>query len=289
MNALLNALLSGIITGSLYAIMALGMTIIYGVSRIFNFAHGVIAVAGGYVAWYLLTGLGMGLIPSALIVALVMGGFGWLVYRAFVGSLLRKANWEIATILFTLGFGILLENVLLQVFGPRVKAVAPFFEQAFSLGVFQVSYHDLVLLVAVVAGILLIDFFLKHAKPGMAMRAVAQSLNGAKVVGIDIDKMFGYTFALGFAITGFSGLLLATKYFLNPHVGWEFLSKGFVIVAFGGLGNPLGAILAALILGVLEALVTLYLGSVWVWPVWFVIFAAILILRPQGILGGRQA
>ncbi len=119
------------------------------------------------------------------------------------------------------------------------------------------------------------------------MRSTAQSIPGAKIVGIDIERIFGLTFGLAFAVTGFSGVLLSTKYFLNPHIGWEWMVKGFVIVSFGGLGSTNGAIFAGLILGIVEAMVTLYIGAMWVWPIWFVIFMVVLLIRPQGILGGR--
>jgi branched-chain amino acid transport system permease protein len=124
---------------------------------------------------------------------------------------------------------------------------------------------------------------------GQAMRAVATSVAGARIVGIDIDRIFGATFALAFVLTGISGILLGTKSFMTPHIGWEWMIKGFIIVTFGGLGNILGAIVAAFALGVIEAIVTLYAGTLWIWPAWLATFILTLSLRPQGILGGRTA
>jgi branched-chain amino acid transport system permease protein len=186
-----------------------------------------------------------------------------------------------------LGAGILLENVVLQVFGPRVKSIPLFVEGSLKIGFVQINWHELLLIVIVVASILLLNVFFKYTRMGQAMRAVAQSIPGARVVGIDINRIFSYTFGLAFAVTGFSGILLGTKYFLNPHIGWEWMVKGFVIVTFGGLGSTTGAIYAAVILGVVEALATLYFGAIWVWPIWFVMFMVLLLLRPQGIAGGR--
>jgi len=287
MNSLMNALVSGLISGSLYAIMALGMSIIYGVSHVFNFGHGVIAVMGGYFAWSALTKLGLGIIPSTLVSMVIMAGLGWILYRLAMSRLLKNDNWEFAVVIFTLGLGVLLENILLQFYGPRVKAIDPFFEGALKLGTVQVNWHDLSLMLAVLLSVVLLNLFFTYTRMGQAMLAVAQSLEGARVVGINVDKIFGYTFALAFLVTGFSGVLLSTKYYMTPHIGWDFMSRGFVIVAFGGLGSLSGAVLAALILGIVEGLATLYLGSVWVWPVWFVVFMVILLIRPQGILGGR--
>lgn len=287
MESLLSAIQSGLISGSLYAIMALGLTIIYGVSRVFNFGHGVVALIGGYITWLIVSQSGIGLLPALLISLAALYFFGWFIYRFTVGPLMRKPNWEFSTVLFMLGAGIMLENVILQIFGPRVKAIPPFIEGRLSFGYLQMNWHDVSLIIIVLISVVLLSQFFKRTIIGQAMRAVAQSIPGAKVVGIDIDRIFGYTFGLAFVVTGFSGVLLGTKYFLNPHIGWEWMVKGFVIVCFGGLGSTAGTVYAAFILGIVEAIATLYLGAIWVWPIWFLIFLVILLLRPQGIAGGR--
>lgn len=288
MENFVNALISGLISGSLYAAMALGLTIIYGVSRVFNFGHGVIAVIGAYLTWYLLSALGVPFLPATLLSMAFMALFGWLLYRFTISPLLKKPNWEFSTVLFMLGAGILLENVVLQVFGPRVKSIPLLVEGALKAGFIQINWHELALIAIVVIAVAALSLFFKYSRTGQAMRAVAQSIPGAKVVGIHIEQIFGMTFSLAFVVTGFSGILLSTRYYLNPHIGWEWMVKGFVIVTFGGLGSTGGAVVAALILGLVEAIATLYLGAIWVWPIWFVLFLIVLLLRPQGILGGRM-
>ena len=288
MNSFLNAIISGLISGSLYAATALGLTIIYGVSRVFNFAHGIVAVMGAYLAWTLLSSGGQLNLLLGIVVSLgVMYIFGTLVYRFTINPLMKKPGWDISTVLFLLGGGILLENVLLQIYGPRIKSIPVLVDGSIKFGPIVIQWNDLLLIVIAVFGIVVLNMFFKHTRMGQAMRSTAQSMPGAKVVGIDIEKIFGLTFGLAFAVTGFSGVLLSTKYFLNPHIGWEWMVKGFVIVSFGGLGSTNGAIFAGLILGIVEALVTLYLGAMWVWPIWFAIFLIVLLIRPQGILGGR--
>lgn len=288
MNSFLNAIISGLISGSLYAATALGLTIIYGVSRVFNFAHGIVAVMGAYLAWTLLSSGGQLNLLLGIVVSLgVMYIFGTLVYRFTINPLMKKPGWDISTVLFLLGGGILLENVLLQIYRPRVKSIPVLVDGSIKFGPIVIQWNDLLLIVIAVFGIVVLNMFFKYTRMGQAMRSTAQSMPGAKVVGIDIEKIFGLTFGLAFAVTGFSGVLLSTKYFLNPHIGWEWMVKGFVIVSFGGLGSTNGAIFAGLILGIVEALVTLYLGAMWVWPIWFAIFLIVLLIRPQGILGGR--
>ncbi|MBN2051825.1 MAG: branched-chain amino acid ABC transporter permease [Spirochaetales bacterium] len=288
MESILNALVSGFVSGSLYAIMALGLTIIYGISRVFNFGHGIVAVLGGYLAWTFFTRASLPFVVSLLFMLPVMYLLGWLVYRYAIRGLMKKPNADFSTVLFMLGLGIMLENIILQIFGPRVKAVPELVTGSIMLGAIKIKNHELALMVIVLLGIIVLTQFFKRTRMGQAMRAVAQSIPGAGVVGINIERIFGYTFGLAFMVTGFSGALLASKYFMIPHIGWDWMVKGFVIVAFGGMGSIPGAVVGALVLGMAESFTTLALGAVWVWPVWFIMFLVLLLLRPQGLVGGRN-
>jgi len=267
--------------------MALGLTIIYGVIHVFNFGHGIVAVLGGYFTWLFLTKMGLGLIPSVIVALMIMFFFGLVLFKSTINPLLRTPNWEFSTIIFLLGMGILLENLTLQAFGPRVKNIPTFFEGSLRMGFVRINWHEISLIVIVIIFIVLLNILLKRTWFGQAMRAVAQDMDGAKIVGIDIEKVFGQAFAFATAVTGFSGILLGTKYYMTPHIGWNWMFMGFVIVVLGGLGSATGAVYAAFIMGITEAFVTLYLGAMWVWPIWFVIFVIILLLRPQGLAGGR--
>jgi len=284
---LINAFVSGTISGSLYALMALGLTIVYGVTHIFNFGHGIVAVSGGYFTWLFISRAGMGLIPATVVAVAVMFVIGLILYRTTLNPLLNTENWEFSVIIFLLGLGILWENLLLQTFGPRVKDIPKFLSGRFKLGFVRINYHEIALIVIVILSVVVLNFILKKTWFGQAMRAVAQDMDGARIVGINLKRTFGVAFALATAVTGFSGVLLATKYYMTPHIGWDWMVKGFVIVVFGGLGSATGAVYAAFILGLAEAVITLYLGSMWVWPIWFFMFLIILLIRPQGLMGGR--
>jgi branched-chain amino acid transport system permease protein len=287
MENFFNALVSGLISGTLYAVMALGLTIIYGISRVFNFGHGIVAVMGGYLTWTFFTNIGLPIFASILLMLPIMYLFGWFVYRFAIGSLMKKPNADFSTVLFMLGLGIMLENIILQIFGPRVKAVPEFYEGMVQIGFIRIKAHEITIIIIVAVAIVLLTQFFKRTRTGQAMRAVAQSIPGARVVGINIERIFGYTFGLAFMVTGFSGALLCSKYFMIPHIGWDWMVIGFVIVAFGGMGSIPGAIVGALVLGVIEGMTTLYMGAVWVWPIWFIMFLILLLLRPQGLVGGR--
>jgi branched-chain amino acid transport system permease protein len=267
--------------------MALGLTIIFGVTRVFNFSHGGMAIMGGYFSLLFLTGLGMGMIPAILCSLIIMFFFGLLLFRSMISTLLRKPNWDFASIIFLLGLGILLENMMMQLFGPRVKAVPKFFAGSLKIGFLRLNWHEASLILFVISFVIALNFFLKKTWLGKAMRAVAQDMTGARVVGININRTFSLAFALATTVTGFAGILLGTKYYLTPHIGWDWMFKGFIIVVFGGLGSALGAIYAAFFLGITEAFITLYLSDLWVWPIWFIMFVGILVVRPQGLAGGR--
>ncbi|HSG86451.1 MAG TPA: branched-chain amino acid ABC transporter permease [Candidatus Limnocylindrales bacterium] len=289
MDAILSAAWSGLVVGGLYATMAIGLTVIYGVSHVFNFAHGHVAVLGAYVAWLAITSVDVPLGVGIAVAVVVMAVFGWILHQVAIRSLLRRAEWAFATLLFTLGLAILMEWGMLEVFGPRVKSIPVFIEGEADLGPVTVSLNDVALVILAVVIIVALWTFLNRSSLGRAMRAVATSVSGARIVGIDIDRIYGATFALAFGVTAISGVLLGTKSFMTPHIGWEWMIKGFIIVTFGGLGNVPGAIVAALVLGLIETFVTLQLGTLWVWPAWLATFIIALWLRPQGILGGRTA
>jgi branched-chain amino acid transport system permease protein len=288
-DAILSAAWSGLVVGGLYATMAIGLTVIYGVSHVFNFAHGHVAVFGAYIAWAVITNvnlpLGIGIAAAVGIMAL----FGWLIYELAIRRLLKRAEWAFATLLFTLGLAILMEWAMLEIFGPRVKSIPVFVDGDVDIGPIVVSLNDVVLVGLATVIIVALWTFLNRSSLGRAMRAVATSVSGARIVGIDIDWIYRATFALAFGVTALSGVLLGTKSYMTPHIGWDWMIKGFIIVTFGGLGNVPGAIVAALVLGLIEAFVTLFLGAIWVWPAWLATFIIALWLRPQGILGGRTS
>jgi len=283
------AMMSGIIMGSLFGAMAVGLTIIYGVIKMFNFAHGIIAILGAYLAWWLFSSVHLNLIGSIALSFFLMFLIGILIFISIIRVLLRTPRWPYSTIIASIGLGIFLENLLLQIFGPRIKSMPAFFESNIKVGGIMIGWHEISLILIVLSLMLILRIFFKKTTLGNAMRAVAQSPEGAKIVGINTLKIFGYAYMMGIAITGLSGVFLSTKTYIVPHQGWDWMVKGFIIVAFGGLGNVMGAYYAALILGILEALVITYFGAIWVWNFWFFSFLIILLIRPEGLLGGRMA
>ena len=288
MKQFISLLVSGTVSGSLYAIMTVGLTLVYGVIRLFNFGHGLIAVLGGYFTWFFLTQAGLPMPLATVISCAVMYVFGLLLFNTALKKLMENPKWDTACIFFLIGVGMVLENGILQIFEPRIKSIPRFLDGRLKWGYLRINWHDLALIFIVIATFIVINFFLKKTWAGRTMRSVAQSMDGARVVGINVNKTFARSFALGTAVTAFSGILLASKFYMTPTVGWSWMYRGFVIVTLGGLGSVSGGIIAAFILGFTEAVITLYLSSQWVYPAWFVIFLGILLVRPQGLFAGRS-
>ena len=281
---LIEVLISGITNGSVYAIMAAGMTLVYGVTRVFNFAYGSFFTLGGYFAWcffslkfnYLLVFISI--IPAMFLVGLST--------EKFVISPLRgEKNSGILSVMATLGLALFLDNLCLVIFGPFVKSIPLLFKGYVKIQGLVVAIQDIAIFAIAISIMVILMAFLGRSRQGMAMRAVAQDLTGAEIVGIPKDRVFGYTFAISAVLVGVGGILLAPKYFVSPVQGWNILVKSWVITAFGGVGSIRGSLFAAFILGIIEALVGWTFGFTWTLIAWFFVLLITLIVRPHGLFG----
>lgn len=280
----MEVLISGAISGSAYAMMAIGMTLVYGVSKIFNFAYGSFYTMGGYFAWLFLSAkLGYPATFALVIPALFF--IGMATERITIRPVRAHKDWEMLAVMSTLGLALFLDNLYLAIFGPFKKQVPPLFEGVVNVVGITVTRQDISIAVIAISTIVGLWFFLNRAKQGLAMQAVAQDMDGALIVGIDKDRVFSYTFAIACVLVGTGALLLAPKYFVSHMAGWEILIKAWIITAFGGMGSLTGAVYAAFILGLIEAFVGWQLGLTWTMFVWFAILIGVFIVRPQGLRG----
>jgi branched-chain amino acid transport system permease protein len=283
---MVDVLTIGITVGGVYALMALGMTLIFGVTRIFNFAHGSFFTWGAYLAWALHTGLFRLSYGAALsLTLLIMFLFGFILEKALVYPLRRFKEWSWSALTVTLGAALVLDNLALVCFGPRYKTLPPLINGNLELGGLLVTNHDAAMLLIVIAVVGAIGFFMQQTRDGLAMQAVAQDMQGAKVVGISVDRIFGYTFGISASLAALAGVLLAPRTLISPFVGWPVLIKAFVIVIFGGMGSIKGSVAAAFILGIIEAFVTYYIGAMWGLPFFLAVLLILLVLRPKGLFG----
>ncbi len=286
MLEIIDVIISGLTNGSVYALMALGLTLVYGVSKAFNFAYGSFYSLGGYVAWLLFglhIGLGYGAVLLLAIPFLLV--FGYASERLLVAPLRRRSDWEIKVMMITLGLALLLDNGYAVTFGPRVKSLPPILEGSFVMGDVILAYQDVGIFLLSIFSMIAFGWLLKNTRIGMAVQAVAQNPAGAQIVGIPRDVIFAATFAISTVMAGIGGILLAQKYFISPAGGWDVLVKAWVITAFGGMGSIRGSLYAAFIVGMLEAVVAFFLGFSWVLFALFGVLLLTLAVRPQGLMG----
>ncbi len=283
---IIDVIISGLINGSVYALMAVGLTLIYGVSKAFNFAYGSFYSLGGYIAFLLFS------IPffNNYVVVLCLAAplllvFGFFIEKLLVAPLRKRDDWEVKVMMITLGLALFLDNSYQVVFGARMKSLPSMLEGNFEMGEFILSYQDLMIFIFSIGGIMIFRWFLNNTRTGMSVRAVAQNPAGAQIVGIPKDFVFAATFAISTVMVGMGGILLAQKYFITPAGGWDILVKAWVITAFGGMGSIKGGLYAAFIVGMLEAFVGWYFGMTWTLIALFAVLLTTLAVRPQGLMG----
>lgn len=279
--------ISGLTNGSVYALMAVGLTLIYGVSKAFNFAYGSFYSLGGYLAWVLisLVGLKGGYFAVFILAVPLLMGFGYLTEKHIVAPLRKRSDWEVKVMMITLGLALFMDNGFQILFGSRMKSLPAIMEGSVNMGDIIVSNQDIIIFVLSITGILAFRWVLNNTRTGMAVRAVAQNPDGAQIVGIPKDRIFAATFGISTVMVGMGGILLAQKYFVSPMGGWDILVKSWVITAFGGMGSIRGGLYAAFIMGMLEAFVGYWFGLTWVLFALFAVLLTTLAIRPQGLMG----
>jgi branched-subunit amino acid ABC-type transport system permease component len=286
MAGILQSFISGLIVGSIYAAMAMGLTLIYGGLRLLNLAQGALFMIGGFMGWIISAQLGLSPWLGLLVAFLVVGVLGVLIQILVVRLLIQKPGWEINTIVATLGLGILLENVALVIFGAQNKS-----QPLLANGQVTLPYGVVVTNVSIVSAVitiallLAIGIFLRRTRHGMAIRAVSQNMVAARLMGISVERVFIIIMGLSAALAGLAGVMLSAFYYVSPYIGDTYLLKGLIITIFGGLGSVKGTIYAAYIVGLVEELVSFTFGVRWSLPALFLIIIILLVIRPAGLFG----
>jgi branched-chain amino acid transport system permease protein len=288
MQMFLQAALSGILVGGVYSLIGIGLTMIFGVMQVINFAHGDLVMVGMYLAWLAFNLLHLDPFVSILLTGPLMFGLGALIQRALIQPVLGHAAEN--QILLTIGIGLLLSNAAMMLFTSDYQILTTSYSSAvFAWGGVSVS-KPLVFafgITGVIAGTLY--WFLLKTDTGQAIRATAQDREAAQLMGIDVTRMSVLAFGIGSALAGTAGALIAPTYYIFPQVGHAFTLKSFVIVVMGGMGSVVGATLGGVLIGVAESLAALYLASGLKECVVYVAFLLLLLFRPQGLLGKARA
>ena len=284
MNVFLQSLLSGILVGGVYALIGIGLTIIFGVMRVINFAHGDLLMLGMYVTWGLFTLFSIDPYLSLLITAPVLFLWGALLQKVFINRVLNALPQN--QILLTIGLGLVMSNAVMLVFTSDYRILTTSYSSSsfklFGLSVSQPLLYSFLVTAAITAALF---WFLQTTDTGQAIRATAQDRDAAQLMGINVKRMSVLAFGLGTALAGIAGALLAPTYYIFPQVGGPFTLKAFVVVVLGGMGSIVGATLGGILIGVTESLSAVYVASGLKELVVYVLFLLILLFRPAGLLG----
>ena len=284
MTLILQQSINGLVLGNLYVLVALGLTLIYGVLVQINFAHADIVTLGAFSAYFFVQGFGGGYIP-AIAVALTVGGIaGWLINAAIFAPLRNKRN-ELLPLIATIGVSVTMENVMLAGFGPIPYAFnSPYSNDVIRFGGAFITVQNALIVAVSVFTIASLYAFMKFTFLGKALRAVAQDRETAGLMGINPDRLVMLTFVIASALAGMAGALLAPVLVLTPFAGTSVIVKAFAIVIIGGFGNFEGTILAGLLVGLIESFTTQYLGPGMIDIVVFGLLLVTLALRPTGLI-----
>jgi branched-chain amino acid transport system permease protein len=285
LELLLQQVLNGLMMGSVYVLMALGLVLIYGVMHVLNFAHGVLFMLGGYLCHFLLFHVTGNYLAATALAVLAVSAIGVVieqgVFRRLRGNLRNQ-------VVASLGLILLVQNLVSVLWGPvglefRVPASA----MLIRLGDVAFSLQQFIVIAATAVVLLALHLFLTRTRLGTALRATNQSLEGALVVGIDVDRMYLGCFALGSGIAALGGSLLAPVFLLFPQMGDMPLMKGLAAIILGGMGSVAGAVVGGLFIGVAESLSTLVIRSDYRDAITFVAIVVVILLRPNGLFGFR--
>jgi branched-chain amino acid transport system permease protein len=287
LSILPQAIVNGILTGGLYALIAVGLTLTFGVMRFINLFHGELLMIGMFITFWLFHLFGIDPLVSLFAATAALFLLGLLTQRFLINPVLKQP--EMNQVLLTLGISLFLYSSARLLFGARIRQARGFSSEIIlDLGNVSVNLHYLLSFGVVVVISLLLYLLLMRSDMGRGIRAMVQDREAAQLVGINVDRLSMLTFGIGAAAAGAAGSLLLPIYFLYPQVGWAFLFKAFIIVVLGGLGSFTGALAGGLILGVVEALSATYFSAGYQNAVGFIIFILVLLLRPSGLLGGSR-
>lgn len=276
------ALTNGLIIGLLYLLMAIGFTLVFGVMRVVNFAHGEFYMLGAFVAYVCVTRFQLPFLAAVLATFIATLVAGWLievvVLKGFRGN-------ELNGMISTIGLGMILQNGALLLFGPDPQSMPPVAEGVVSLGPIMLPMSRLYVVAFSIAVLALLYLFLMHSKGGRALRAVVQDTEIASAQGIRSHLMYPLGFGIGVALAAVAGALMAPVFSVSPSIGSTPLLKAFIVVILGGLGSIPGAALASLLLGVVESGANTFMSSAMSDMLLFGFVILMLIFRPSGLLG----
>ena len=288
LQLIIEQMLNGMVLGSMYALVASGLTLIWGTMKMLNFAHGELYMIGGYVLYFTLLFFGVHPFWGVVLAMLIAFALGVLMERTILHPLLEKPGWDVSPIVVTLGVSIFLQNFALKVWGERFKNVPYFVEGTMDLSGFRIAYQRILILVVAAAVMMGFWMYVKRSRFGMALRATAQDREAATILGINFHRIYLLTFGISSALAALAATMLAPLFLVNPWMGIPPQLKAFIVVVLGGLGSFGGAILGGFLLGSIESLAIVFLSSEWKDVAAFLVLIGFLVFRPSGFFGTKE-
>jgi branched-chain amino acid transport system permease protein len=280
------AVLNGLTTGAVYALVALGLTLIYGVLHIINFAHGAALMMALYGVYFLKQSFGLDPYLAVLPMVAIMFVAGYALQRGVINRASHGKDENI--LLVTLGLSIVLENLALLAFKSDTRTIdTPYTLATVAIGPAMIAVPKLVAFGGALVASAVLLWIVRRTDLGRAIRAVAREKQGARLVGIDVDHVYAMSFGIGLACLGAAACFLLPAYYVNPLVGNGFVLVAFTIVVLGGMGSFAGALLGGLLIGVVESLGGLWFGESLGQVGIFLLFIGVLLFRPQGLFGAK--
>lgn len=284
MQLLLQVLASGVLLGGLYALMALGLALVWGVLNIVNLSHGALIMLGAYATYFLFTGAHIDPFAALPITAIVLFVVGYVIQRGILNLVIRGPMFN--TLLITFGIEVILTYLAQLWFSADFRAINPGYAGSnFAVAGITIPLVQVISFAIAIGLTVAMWLFLLHTRIGRGIRAAAQNLVAARLYGVDPRSIYAVTFGLGAALAGVAGGLYGTVSQINPYIGGPLTAKSFAIAIIGGLDNPLGVIVGGLCLGIVESLTALFIGPTYRDVASFGILVLVLIVRPSGLLG----
>ncbi len=281
------AIINGLLLGGIYTLVASGLTLIYGVLHIINFAHGSMLMLAMFGVYYLLTKLGVDPYLSMVVMVPAMYFLGYALYKGVIGRLSSGKDENI--LLITLGLSILIENIALMLFKGDSRTISvSYSDKMLELGTTLVPLPKLISFVVSILLCAALGLFMQRTDTGRAIRAVARERVGARLVGIDVERIFAISYGIGLATLGAAACLLMPIFYVSPSIGHVFVLVAFTVVVLGGMGSFTGAVVGGLIVGLTESFGGLFLGESLGQIGISLIFILILLFRPTGLFGVRR-
>lgn len=282
-------MINGIVMGCYYILIAIGLSIIYGVLGISHFAHGSVAMLGGYICYLIVTRMGIDFIPAVLISAVVIAALGVLIERVGYRTLRDRNAPHINVFIVALGIGMIIDNTTQYILGPDQVTIPNNYNTVINLGGVKIAGMRFYLMIVTFALIILLALYLKRTKLGKAIRATAQNSRASTMMGINTNFVIAIVFAISSAMGAVAGSFMGTMFAIYPSMGNATVMKGFAVLILGGLGSIPGTIIGGLAIGLLESFGAMYISSEFKEIYAFIIMIAVLMFKPTGLFGAKES